>query len=269
MSDYGNSVLRPACLGMLCDTSDYNIDGACVVKEGKRVFAGVAVVVDSVTPEGYKIIRMVESANDIPYGVAMFTQLMDGVQSATNGSKAYPFYNEGSVVPVVSHGRIWTLGYSVTTTPHQKVRFNVKGYVNDAGPVFTGWKFTGGNVPYIANATRLVGVQVLQGANIVHAPPILVSGAVISSGVESPQPNDAPVSMSVLVSPSNATDATGKWSIISGGNIASIDPDAGVLSPVGGDEAGEVTIQWKANDAGGFATSFNFTFDAPEPDPEL
>lgn len=258
MADYGNERLTPACLGMLQDTSDYNIDGTCVVASGKRVFVGVAVCVVGVTEDGYKIIRNVESENDVPYGVAMWSQDTDGMEQIGQ-VYAYPFYDEFNMVPVVSHGRIWTLGYSVTTNPGQKVKFNVKGYVNNSGSVITNWAFTGGNIPYVANSTRLIGVQVLQGANVV-VPVVLVSSATLSASAATPSPNNAPVTISASVLPANADNKTGKFTA-NAANVATINQTTGVLTPVG--TVGNVVVTWTANDGSGVTAQYTHRFEAP------
>lgn len=260
MNQYNNAVLSPACIGMLVDSSRYNVDGACVVKLGKKVYVGVAVVVDSVLPDGTKVVRNVEGVNDIPYGIAMFTQFANGVTKSNQGVPAYPYVDEGEAVPILTHGRIWALGYSVNAKYGNKVKFNLLGYVNNSGTVLSNWTFTEDNIPYIANNTRLIGVQVLQGANITPPPPVLVASATITASAATPSPNNAPVTCSVAVLPANATNKNGVWSA-DAASVATINASTGVLTPVG--TVGNVVVTWTASDASGVTAQYTHRFEAP------
>lgn len=263
MNQYNNAVLSPACIGMLVDSSRYNVDGACVVKAGKTVYIGVAVVVDSVLPDGTKIVRNVESANDIPYGIAMFTQFANGVTEDGSGVPAFPYVSECEPVSILTHGRIWALAYGSTVSFGKKINFNELGYVSDDGALTTNWSMTGDDIPYISSGTKLNGVQVLQGANITPPPPVLVASATITASAATPSPNNAHVTCSVTVLPANATNKNGVWSADEA-IIATIDPSTGVLTPAGA--VGNVFVTWTASDGSGVTAQYTHRFEAP-PEP--
>ncbi|QAX92041.1 hypothetical protein vBSsoS008_034 [Shigella phage vB_SsoS_008] len=213
------------CPGNLSDTSNYNIDGACVAK-GDIEFGAAVKVVGIV--DGVKVVSaLVNGAT--PYGIAFRSQY-----EHLSGKIL-----DGEVCNVVSHGRVWTLT-SLDEAPSlsRKLQFGSGGVVTgSSGSV--GWTFDLGFVKH--EDGYIIEVQVKRNAFIVPPPPhtvVLVESATITTNKESPQPNNAPVQFVVAVKPDNATDKTGKWSV-DATNIATIDPESGVLTPVGGDAAGD------------------------------
>lgn len=248
MADYSNERLNPACFGRLADTSDYNIDGACVA--GEELEFGQAVYVDSIV-DGMKVIRAL-TGDKVPYGITFFSHF-----EQVNGK-----IPEGEVVNVVSHGRIWTRS-ALDTAPalFSKLKFNESGQVDGAGSFATNWTFAGGLVR--AGELHAIEVQVLQNANVVSvAPPVvLVSSATLAADKQSPQPNTAPVNISVTVKPDNATDKTGVYSL-DGDAIATID-QTGKLTPKGGEAFGNIKVTWTANDASKTKATMDYRFEKP------
>lgn len=245
---YENLMLRPACPGNLSDTSNYNIDGSCVAK-GDIEFGAAVKVVGIV--DGVKVVSTLTDGAT-PYGIAFRSQY-----EHLSGKIL-----DGEVCNVVSHGRMWTLT-SLDEAPalFSKLQFGSGGVVTgSSGSV--GWTFAGGFVKH--EDGYIIEVQVKQNAFIVPPPPppvVLVESATITTNKESPQPNNAPVQFNVAVKPDNATDKTGLWSV-DAENIATIDPKSGVLTPIGGDAAGSVSVNWTANDSSKTKESITYVFDA-------
>nr|DAT48319.1 MAG TPA: Scaffolding protein SbcC like [Caudoviricetes sp.] len=245
---YENLMLRPACPGNLSDTSNYNIDGSCVA-QGDIEFGSAVKVIGIVG--GVKVVSTLTDG-ETPYGIAFRSQY-----EHLSGKIL-----DGEVCNVVSHGRMWTLT-SLDEAPalFSKLQFGSGGVVTgSSGSV--GWTFAGGFVKH--EDGYIIEVQVKQNAFIVPPPPppvVLVESATITTNKESPQPNNAPVQFNVAVKPDNATDKTGVWSV-DAENIATIDPKSGVLTPIGGDAAGSVIVNWTANDASKTKESITYVFDA-------
>lgn len=252
MSDYGNMRLKCACPGMISDTSEYNIDGACVVALGRRAYVGTPVAVTGIV-EGVKMVGTVND-DETPYGIVMRDQLTF-VEVDDEGRIYVP---EGEPLSIVSHGRVWCEakdGYD----PQFMDKLKIGGGVFDsAGAISTNWTFAGGKEKF--DGVNIIEVQTLQNANIVQvAPPvILVESATIQSDTASPSIADNAVNLSVTVTPTNATDKTGKFST-DGDTIASVDPNTGVLTPKG--VPGDVVVTWTANDASKTTATYNHTFE--------
>lgn len=245
---YENLMLRPACPGNLSDTSTYNIDGACVA-QGDIEF-GTAVQVVGIV-DGVKVVKVL-SDGGTPYGIAFRSQY-----EHLSGKIL-----DGEVCNVVSHGRMWTLT-SLDEAPalFSKLQFGSGGVVTGSSGSI-GWAFAGGFVKH--EGGYIIEVQVKQNAFIAPPPPppvVLVESATITTNKESPQPNNAPVQFNVAVKPDNATNKTGVWSV-DAENVATIDPESGVLTPIGGDSAGSVSVNWTANDASKTKESITYVFDA-------
>ena len=245
---YENLMLRPACPGNLSDTSNYNIDGACVA-QGDIEFGAAVQVIGIV--DGVKVVTALTDGGT-PYGIAFRSQY-----EHLSGKIL-----DGEVCNVVSHGRMWTLT-SLDEAPglFSKLQFGSGGVVT-GGSGSVGWTFAGGFVKH--EDGYIIEVQVKQNAFIVPPPPppvVLVESATITPNKESPQPNNAPVQFNVAVKPDNATDKTGVWSV-DAENVATIDPKSGVLTPIGGDAAGSVSVNWTANDASKTKESITYVFDA-------
>lgn len=259
MHSYGSLRLGVARLGMLADTSDYNIDGACVVAPGQKVYFGTPVAVVGIV-DGVKLVKTI-GGSDIPYGIAFVSNYCEQKYD-TNAD--YTYLNEGEPVSIVTHGRIWSLGAkAVTLAFGDKVKASALiGIIADSG-YQTGWPFAGGRVPYNSD-TDLIEVQVLQNANIVPPPPILVASATLSASAATPSANNAPVTISAAVLPANATNKTGKFTA-NAGTIATINQTTGVLTPAGGALFGNVDVTWTANDASGVTATYTHRFEVPTP----
>ena len=250
---YENVMMRPACPGLLADTSTYNIDGACVA-QGDIEFGAAVQVVEIV--DGVKVVKALGDGGT-PYGIAFRSQY-----EHLNGKIL-----DGEPCNVVSHGRIWTLT-SIDEAPDlfSKLQFGSGGVVTGGGGS-AGWTFAGGFVKH--EDGYIIEVQVKQNAFIAPPPPppvVLVESATITTDKASPQPNNVTVQCSVAVLPANAADKSGVWSI-DATNIATIDPASGLITPVGGDVFGNVNVTWTANDASKTKATFAYRFDKA-PDPE-
>ena len=250
---YENLFLRPACPGNLSDTSTYNIDGACVA-QGDIEFGAAVQVVGIV--DGVKVVTAL-SDGGTPYGIAFRSQY-----EHLSGKIL-----DGEVCNVVSHGRVWALT-SIGDAPalFSKLKFGAGGSVTGVDD-YVGWTFAGGFVKH--EDGHIIEVQVKQNAFIVPPPPppvVLVESATITTNKESPQPNNVTIQCVANVLPANATDKTGKWSIDTT-NIATIDPDSGLVTPVGGETVGDFNITWTANDASKTKATIAYRVEAvPTPD---
>ena len=239
---YENLMLRPACPGNLSDTSTYNIDGSCVA-QGDIEFGAAVKVVGIV--DGVKVVSTLTDGAT-PYGIAFRSQ-----------------YEH-----VVSHGRVWALT-SIGEAPElfSKLKFGAGGSVTGVDD-YVGWTFAGGFVKH--EDGRIIEVQVKQNAFIVPPPPppvVLVESATITTDKKSPQPNNVTIQCVANVLPANATDKTGKWSI-DATNIATVDPDSGLVTPVGEEAVGDFNITWTANDASKTTATIAYRVEAV-PTPEV
>ena len=245
---YENLMLRPACPGNLSDTSTYNIDGACVA-QGEIEFGAAVQVVGIV--DGVKVVTAL-SDGGTPYGIAFRSQY-----EHLSGKIL-----DGEVCNVVSHGRVWALT-SLDEAPSlfSKLQFGSGGVVT-GGSGSAGWTFAGGFVKH--EDGYVIEVQVKQNAFIVPPPPplvVLVESATITTDKESPQPNNVTIQCVANALPANATDKTGKWSI-DATNIATVDPDSGLVTPVGGESVGDFNITWTANDASKATSTIAYRVEA-------
>lgn len=144
MADYGNLSLGVSCPGVLSDTSDYNIDGACVAR-GEIAF-GVAVQVVEIV-DGVKVVSALSDGK--PYGVSMRSQYehLSGV------------IQDGDPVNIISHGRVWArTSLEDSPTFGDKLSFSAGGEVSAAGE--EGWPFAGGFVKF--GEGWIIEVQILQ-----------------------------------------------------------------------------------------------------------
>ena len=166
MSDFGNVRLTPACIGMLADTSDYNIDGACVVAPGRRAYFGTAVSVVGIV-DGVKLVATVQDG-ELPFGVAMNTALTPRLFS--DDAPDYPYVEEGEPISVVSHGRIWCVtSQTYDPQPMEKLKIG-NGFISPNGSYSSGWVFAGGKFNFNSES-NLIEVQVLQNSNKIAEPP--------------------------------------------------------------------------------------------------
>lgn len=251
---YENLMLRPACPGNLSDTSTYNIDGSCVA-QGDIEFGAAVKVVGIV--DGVKVVSTLTDGAT-PYGIAFRSQY-----EHLSGRIL-----DGEVCNVVSHGRVWALT-SIGEAPElfSKLKFGAGGSVTGVDD-YVGWTFAGGFVKH--EDGRIIEVQVKQNAFIVPPPPppvVLVESATITTDKKSPQPNNVTIQCVANVLPANATDKTGKWSI-DATNIATVDPDSGLVTPVGEEAVGDFNITWTANDASKTTATIAYRVEAV-PTPEV
>ncbi|CAG9546538.1 hypothetical protein SIP_086 [Escherichia phage vB_Eco_Sip] len=244
---YENLMMHYACPGNLSDTSTYNIDGACVA-QGDIEFGSAVRVVGIV--DGMRVVTAL-SDGETPYGIAFRSQY-----EHLSGKIL-----DGEVCNVVSQGRVWALtSLSEAPKSFSKLRIGVGGVVTGVDD-YVGWTFAGGFVKH--EDGHIIEVQVKQNALIVPPPPppvVLVESATINTDKESPQPNNAPVKCSITVEPGNATDKTGVWSV-DAVNIATIDADTGILTPVGSDAFGSVNVNWTANDGSKTKATIVYQFE--------
>lgn len=260
MSDYGNVILK-AFPGCLSDTSDYNIDGACVVGgtgsgvTGEHVFSGCAVWVESVDPGGHKIVRQsLISTQNVPYGIAMTHHY-----APHESADGYAMYNVGDVINVVTHGRVWVYGNDTDITPTfgQRVRIQTNGTVGTSGGALVNWRFTGGKVIIKPNVA-IFEVQLVHGIN---------AFLVVQSGGMNINPNSIEVGATVqarliAITPA-APDRTGKFSSEDEG-VATVDQDTGLITGVA---AGTTNIVWAANDSGKYTITRPITVTEAPPEP--
>lgn len=251
---YENLMLRPACPGNISDTSTYNIDGSCVA-QGDIEFGAAVKVVGIV--DGVKVVSTLTDGAT-PYGIAFRSQY-----EHLSGRIL-----DGEVCNVVSHGRVWALT-SIGDAPElfSKLKFGAGGSVTGVDD-YVGWTFAGGFVKH--EDGNFIEVQVKQNAFIVPPPPppvVLVESATITTDKKSPQPNNVTIQCVANVLPANATDKTGKWSI-DATNIATVDPDSGLVTPVGEEAVGDFNITWTANDASKTTATIAYRVEAV-PTPEV
>lgn len=251
---YENLMLRPACPGNLSDTSTYNIDGSCVA-QGDIEFGAAVKVVGIV--DGVKVVSTLTDGAT-PYGIAFRSQY-----EHLSGKIL-----DGEVCNVVSHGRVWAIT-SIGDAPElfSKLKFGAGGSVTGVDD-YVGWTFAGGFVKH--EDGHIIEVQVKQNAFIVPPPPppvVLVESATITTDKKSPQPNNVTIQCVANVLPANATDKTGKWSIYAT-NIATVDPDSGLVTPVGEEAVGDFNITWTANDASKTTATIAYRVEAV-PTPEV
>lgn len=266
MADYGN-LMGMACPGALGDTSLYNIDGRCFTASDHDggIIAGKVVTVKA-TVDRYKEISDVFNAKTLAYGVAFRSNFNTNVDD-----EGYQNYLPGEPINVVSHGRVWCLSQTMDQQPSfgQVVRVGPDGFlVKTGGFEIGGWHYTGGWQKW-NNLFYIVEVQVIQSAPyIIEAEAVYVSSAAITAVPDSPQPNNAPIQLSVAVAPSGADDKTGKWSLqadheVDPSTIATIQEDGrggATLTPKGGSAVGSVFVCWTANDRGEYHTVKQFEF---------
>lgn len=251
---YENLMLLPACPGSISDTSTYNIDGSCVA-QGDIEFGAAVKVVGIV--DGVKVVSTLTDGAT-PYGIAFRSQY-----EHLSGKIL-----DGEVCNVVSHGRVWALT-SIGDAPElfSKLKFGAEGSVTGVDD-YVGWTFAGGFVKH--EDGHIIEVQVKQNAFIVPPPPppvVLVESATITTDKKSPQPNNVTIQCVANVLPANATDKTGKWSI-DATNIATVDPDSGLVTPVGEEAVGDFNITWTANDASKTTATIAYRVEAV-PTPEV
>lgn len=270
MSDYGSTIglALPGCLG---DSGDYNIDGACFVEEFDNeynaavrargeVISGKIVNVVGIE-DGYKKISCVftDAGYDIAYGVVLRDSF--GYKVDPTGLSGY---NPGDVVSVVSHGRVWVLSTTIQSapTPFSHVYVSPEGYAMSSGDFeIYGWTFTGGYTKLSGNF-HLVEVQVKQSTgHMRNLNKVKVNGIHLQKSSEGNLKYNTEIYITAEVSPKDATDKTGSWSVD--------DPGKGTIEQVHDQMIkftptrsfiGDVHITWVANDGSGVQGMVEITY---------
>ena len=256
MSDYSNimGIQAPGALG---DSSLYNIDGSCFTADDHDgVLVGKIVTVKSVS-DGYKEISDVFTAKTLAYGVAYRTHINTSVDD-----EGYMVYLPGDPINVISNGRAWVLSETIDARPNfaDPVKVGADGFAVKDGFEIAGWSYTGGWEKW-NSLFYIVEVQINQSAPYIHAGEIkLVNGAVLQPSLPSPQAPNKAVTITVEVSPKDATDKTGSWSV---------DNDQCEITPISETQArlqtknggpNDVHVTWSANDGGGTQAMIEYTF---------
>lgn len=257
MSDYGN-IIGMACPGTLGDSSRYNIDGKCFASdEEASIMVGKIVNVKSIT-DGYKEISEKFSPNTIPYGVAMRTNMI-----MSKDDEGYMVYEAGDPINVISNGRAWVLTQDIDSAPNfgDPARVATDGFASAAGFEIPGWSFTGGWQKW-NGLFYIVEIQINQSAPFIYyGEQILVNGCHIDPNLPSPQSNIQIVKFTADVSPKNATNILGKWSIDDTKNASLIDNNDNTCQVIPNGQGNfTINVHWQANDRSGVQASIPFTF---------
>lgn len=267
-NDYGN-VMGIACPGALSDSSDYNIDHGVVEPEYEHerqvttsgeVLCGKIVNIKRIV-DGYKEIScdFTSGKYDIAYGVAFRDPLATYVDH--NGQIGYA---PSEPISVVTHGRVWVLSKtSAAPTPHAHVYVTNVGYASHEGDTeIYGWSFTGRHVK-LDNETYMMEVQVKQSAgHMRHDKFTKVNGIHLTKSVEGDRLKYNTVfTVSAEVSPIDATDKTGKWTldVPIKGTIKELSDSKIEFTPASG-FIGDVHIIWTANDGSGVQGMIEVTY---------
>ncbi|MCF0178626.1 MAG: hypothetical protein HUJ97_00070 [Bacteroidales bacterium] len=152
------AIRRQATVGMVADTSLYNIDGACVTDSGFVRQVGTAVGVSSVV-DGHKVLVAATAQN--AYGVLVKSHYES--PKGTYGGVVGDIDNY-QVANVMTHGRIWMLANpAVVPVFGGQVFLGSDGSVAASG-IATNWTFAGGSQPAdsVSGEPALVEVQITQ-----------------------------------------------------------------------------------------------------------
>lgn len=259
MADYGN-LMGAQCPGSLGDSSEYNIDGACfVADETESIICGKIVTVRGMYEGQYKEISDRFTAQSFAYGVAMRSHMETFVDD-----EGYMAYRSGDPINVISHGRAWVLTENIDEQPTfgQPVRVGTDGFAHAGGFEIPGWIYTGGWRKW-NSLFYIVEIQIIQSAPFVyHSRDKLVNGCALLTDLPSPQDNIKLVKVTADVSPKDATNILGRFSL-EGPDIATIidngDNTAQII-PKGGDLVGSVYVYWTANDLSGVQSMIKYEF---------
>lgn len=274
MSDYGSQI-GIALPGTIADSGDYNIDGCCFVEEFAHeisaadsrqsrmgeIQCGKIVHVSRIV-DGYKEISSVFDDNsryDIAYGVALRDSF--GYKIDESGLIGYL---PGSPISVVTHGRVWALTTQIRSAPEPFTRVFVSedGYAQDEGAnEINWWSFTGGFAK-LSDVFHLVEIQVKQSAgHMTEHKFIKVNGIHLIKSVDGNLKYNTPFRVSAEVSPKDATDKTGHWTVD--------DPAKGTIQVLNDSQIeftptrsfiGDVHITWTANDGSGVQGMVEVTY---------
>lgn len=259
MSDYGN-LMGVALPGTLGDSSAYNIDGACYVShEVETLLCGKIVTVKS-NAGGYREISdKFNYGFEHPYGVALRSQY----DAAVNGD-GYMAYSSGDPVNVISHGRAWVLTQTIQEAPQplSDVYVTTDGMASnlDSDKIAYGWTFTGGWQKF-NGVFWIVEIQLKQSsAYLINRDVKLVNGCMLHLSKDSPQSNITVIDVTAQVSPADADNPIGKFSISddSIANLVEAGDNEVMIVPKGVN--GRVHIHWEAQDGSGVQASVPFDF---------
>lgn len=277
MADYGN-VMGISCPGALGDSSEYNIDATCVVEEHDveysvdsrnsvygEILCGKIVHVSRIV-DGYKEISSSfevrqnggSKVTDIAYGVAFSNPL-----ATYRDPQGKLGYAPGEPISVVTHGRVWVLTELPTApTPQSDVYVTERGYASNEGQIEVwGWTFTGRYERY-AEGYHIVEVQVKQSTgHMVQTHFKKVNGIKLTKSSEGNLKYDTPIIVTAEVSPADATDKTGSWSLDDSqkGTLNTLN-DAMVRFTPTKSFVGDVHINWEANDGSGVRGMVKVTY---------
>lgn len=274
MADYGARI-GTALPGTLADSSEYNIDGCCYVEEFEHeisstdarvsrhgeIQCGKIVHVNKIV-DGYKEISAVfddSSVHDIAYGVAFRDSF--GYKVDASGLIGYL---PGEPISVITHGRAWVLTTQIRSAPEPYTRVYVSesGYAMDEGAnEINNWSFTGGFEKF-DDVFHIVEVQVKQNAgHMTENKFVKVNGIHLIKSVDGNLKYNTPFRVSAEVSPHDATDKTGHWSVD--------DPAKGTIQVLNDSQIeftptksyiGDVHITWVANDGSGVQGMVEVTY---------
>lgn len=260
MSDYG-VIMGVQCPGALGDSSYYNIDGCCFVSdETESIICGKFVTVRGIV-DGYKEISDRFGARDLPYGVALRTHMNTSVDD-----EGYMVYPTSDPINVISHGRAWVLSQDIDQAPTMGTlaKHAPDGFASKNGAEIAGWHYTGGWQKW-NSLFYIVEVQLIQSAPFIDAGQnVLVNGAVLEPDLPSPQAPNKIVTITVDVSPKDATDKTGSWHVDNDQcEIIEISDNQARLSTKNGGP-NDVHVTWVANDGSGVQAMIEYTFIEPQ-----
>lgn len=259
MSDYGY-LINPAMPGVIADTGDYNIDGACFVS-GAEDFAMCGKIAWAKVVEGqYKeVSTSFDSINHVPYGVVMRSQYDGKVNK--NGLIGY---ESGSPASLLTHGRVWVISQNIDQPPTfgDPVHVARDGTASKGGVRVNGWSYTGGWYKWNGDFF-IVEIQLKQNsAHVSNFHGVLVNGAVITSNLQSPQAYDKVVTFTVNVSPEDATNKTGTWHVTKPEHIEIMaKPTENSVMIKGNNYVGDFHVIWVANDGSGVQSMMEFRYD--------
>lgn len=144
--------------GQFGDTSEYNIDGACVLDgtDGQvsvpNILVGVAVQHNGVDSMGNKKVKPM-AAGGKAYGVAIRSHFQ------TTSAEGRMVYEVGGGINVMTKGRVWMVAAEeVNASFGDAIKLDENGKVATSGEVTTNWIATGDNTKF--GDLFLVEVQV-------------------------------------------------------------------------------------------------------------
>lgn len=258
MADYGNlfGVAMPGTLG---DTSTYNIDGACFVSDDSdSILCGKIVTVKSVYDGQYKEISdKFKAGVSLPYGVVLRSHV-----ETFKDNGGYIAYQSGDAINVISHGRAWVLSEDFDEQPEfgNPVSHSLDGFASKTGQEIAGWIYTGGWRKWDSRF-YIVEIQMIQNSPHVEASErVLVNGAVLNPSLPSPQAPNKVIIISVSVSPSDADDKTGNWSVDNDQCIITPRDDSSAMLTTKNSGSNDVHVTWEANDGSGVRAMIPYTF---------